>query len=240
MKICLKCGIYYQEQIMSCRKCGEKLREVSLQEALKITQQAAFKTRISGKKELPDAYKQYHIRSYLGNRSLFLDYDLHKNRLKHGRGLKRFFIAPVNITSVLNLPWLLFNVITTNLFHMQYTEYCSRCQCKTIKGCHTPEECDYNIEYFIILDDILNGRIVDHKHIYEQYAREKRAHGIHSAYDDLFLRKVRWEAFWDILSIGLSVMFWLYIAVNVSFPMFKVLAQKLQQIEAYEVGLSLR
>ena len=68
---------------MSCQHCRGALEEVSLSVALQLTQKESFRQHIGGKEtqELPDGYKQYHIRSYLKNRSLFLDYDLHKNRL---------------------------------------------------------------------------------------------------------------------------------------------------------------
>lgn len=226
---------------MTCQECRTLLEEVSLQEALKFTQTKALRTQISGQdtKELPDAYKQYHIRSYLKDHSLFLDFDLYKNRLKHGRLLGNFFIAPVNFTVLFNIPWFLFNVLSSNLFHMYYTEYCQRCDSKYIKGHHTKEECDYNIEYFSMLNDILKGNIVDRKEIYEQYSKEKRQKGLKSAYRDLFCRRVRWEAFWDIISIGLSIAFWLYIAIYVSRPMGKVLMQKLQYIETYEWSFTL-
>ena len=123
---------------------------------------------------------------------------------------------------------------------MEYTEYCPRCDAKHIKGRHDLKECDYNIEYFQILEDILSGHIVHSKSFFEQYADEKQKKGEKSAYDDLFRRPVQLEIFGDLISIGLSVMFWLYLVVYVSLPMFKVLLQKLQQIEAYEVGLMLK
>ncbi len=242
MKACRNCHLFYREQTVTCPHCQGEIEEVDLKTALKLTRQASLKNTIRGKPkaELPDAYQQYHIRSYLKDRSLFLDFDLLKNRLKHGRRLKRFFIAPVNITSVLNLPWFLFNVISTNLFHMNYTRFCSRCQSKINPQQHDLAECNYNIEYFNILDDILSGRIVDTKIVYQHYAAEKRTEGIQSAYDDLFRRKVRWEIFCDVLSVGFSVFLWIYFAVYVSYPMCKVLAQKIQQFDSYEVGLELR
>jgi len=225
-----------------CPSCKGSTEEVSLKVALKVTRQASLKNSIRGKpkEELPDAYQQYHIRSYLKDRSLFLDFDLLKNRLKHGRRLKRFLIAPINLTSALNLPWFFFNVISTNLFHMHHTRFCSRCQAKIIPGQHDLAKCDYNVEYFNILDDILSGRIVDTKIVYQHYAAERRSKGQRSAYNDLFRRKVRWEILADIMSVGFSVFLWIYVAVYVSFPMCKVLAQKLQQLDSYEVGLELR
>jgi hypothetical protein len=236
MKICRKCSIFYREQTMACEHCRGVLDEVSLTEALQLTQQESFRHHISGedKRKLPDAHRQYHIRSYLANRSLFLDFDLHKNRLKHGKRLKRFFIAPVNITATINLPWFVFNVISSNLFHMQYTEYCPRCEAKYIKDHHNEEECDYNIEYFNILDDIINGRIVGRKVIYEEFAGKKRKLGLKSAYHDLFQRDAYAEYLLDFISVGLSVLFWIYIVVYVGLPFVKTFFQRMEESETYE------
>lgn len=238
MKLCRPCQLFYQEQIMSCRNCKAELPEVTLGEALEFTRQQSFSSRISGEKgDLSDPSTQHHIRSYLKNHSLFLDYDLHKNHLRSGRESARFFIAPINVTCLLNLPWFFFNILSTNFFHMQYTGYCPKCNNKIIPGKHTDLECAYLTEYSHILNDILNGRIINQKTVYEHYAQECRGKRIPSAYDDLFCRHVRWEGFFDLTSIGLSLAFWIYLGVNISWPMFNVLLQQLNQIDSYQLGL---
>jgi len=242
MKICPRCKIFFEDQLKPCPKCGTPLTEVTLLEALKHTDSRFLKDYIKGKEaaHLSDGHKQYHIRSYLSNRSLFLDYDIQKNRMKHGPRLKQFLICPVNMTAVFNIPWLFFNIISSNLFHMQYTQYCPRCNTKYQKGRHTPEECDYNIEYFNILEDILNGNIVLHQPIYKKYSEERKAIGQRSAYNDLFYRHARMEAFWDITSITLSVLFWLFIFVYISWPFAKVTVYQLQHLDQYEFALPIR
>ncbi len=239
MKLCRACQLFYQEQIMACQNCKAVLPEVTLSEALEFTRQLSFSARISGKDkgDLSDPSTQHHIRSYLKNHSLFLDYDLHKNQLRHGRESTRFFIAPLNLTCLFNLPWFFFNVVNTNLFHMQFTGYCPKCNSKINPQHHSAKECDYLKEYFHILDDILNGRIVSQKPVYEHYAQECRRKNVKSAYDDLFCRPVRWEIFFDLMSIGLSLAFWIYLAVNISWPMFNVLLQQLHQADSYELSL---
>ena len=218
---------------MSCDACHESLHEVSLPTAIGLTKRKALRFHIKGKDyhELSDGYKQSNIRSYLKDQSLFLDFDLHKNRLKHGKRLKTFLISPVNLTAFFNIPWFVFNIINSNLFHMQYTEYCPRCNSKCIKGHHTEEECDYNIEYFHVLDDILNGSMANHRHIYEQYSEERQKRGVKSAYHDLSHRQIRLETFWDITSILLSIIFWLYIIVYISYPYIQVLINRVQTLK---------
>lgn len=237
MKICPQCRAFFRENAMTCRDCAADLNEVSLKDALTLTQQKSHHDRIQGKnrQELPDSYKQYHIRCYLKDCSFFLDFDLYKNRLKHGQREKRFFIAPVRLSDLFNIPWFFFNVISSNMFHLEYTEFCPRCESKYIKGRHTAEECDYNIEYFSILDDILSGRIVQRKVIYEEYSRLRHLDGLKSAYHDLFYRPIRWEILWDILSVGLSVGCWLYAIVYISFPWFLALLNESVQSDSWSV-----
>jgi len=221
---------------MTCDACGIELKEVSLPQALDASNIKLLKKTISGK-NLTDEHIQYHIRSYLGNRSLFLDYDIQLNRMKHGPRLKRFLICDINMTAVFNIPWFIFNIISSNLFHAKYTKYCPRCNTKYIPDRHTMEECEYNIEYFNILEDILNGNILVHKPIYQQYAKEKKQKGWCSAYQNLFCRTAKIEAFFDMFSITLSVLFWLFITVYISWPFAKVTAEKLQNLDQYEFGL---
>ncbi len=224
---------------MACPKCQVRLLEISLPEAIKRSNVKSFQKAILGgdTQDLPDEHIQYHIRSFLGDRSLFLDFDIQKNRIKHGRKLKRFLIAPLNMTCVFNIPWLVFNILCSNIFHLTHLKYCQRCDCKYIPRKHSENECDYNIEYFHILTDILNGQIIHRRSFYQSYALEQTYKKKRSAYTDLFCRKVRWEAFWDIASITLSVLFWVFIIVFVAYPMALDLTQKLMHIDAYEFSL---
>jgi hypothetical protein len=236
MKICEKCKILLRHQVMACPECQGDIKEIALREALRFTEERALQQYMVGTDpdRLNFEHLQYHIRCYLANRSLFLDFDIYKNRLKRGRKSRCFFISPVNITTIINLPWFAFNLISSNLFHLENTAYCPRCDAKHIPGRHTRDECEYNIEYFSLLDDIASGRILKRRIIYQEFARNKKLCGERCAYHDLFCRSLRWEAFWDLLSIGSTVLFWLYVAVNISLPMAQIFIQKLQYWEAYE------
>ena len=221
---------------MKCDACCVELKEVTLPEALKASNIKLLKKNIKGD-NLSDDYIQYHIRSYIGNRSLFLDYDIQKNRMKHGPRIKRFLICSINIAAVFNIPWFFFNIIASNIFHAKYTKYCARCNAKYAPGRHDQEDCDYNIEYFNILEDILSGNILVNKPIYKQYAQEKDRKGWRSAYRSLFCRDAKVETFFDMVSITLSVLFWLFIAIYISWPFAKVTADKLKHIDQYEFAL---
>ena len=154
--------------------------------------------------------------------------------MKYGFRFERFFIQPINMTCVFNLPWFFFNAIYSNYFHFRYKAFCLRCHCKHIPGHHPKEECEYNLGYFYILRDVLSGSIVRTRKVYEHLLVEDRKKRKPNPYADLCQRPIRLEVFFDLLSIGFSVFLWLYLAVYVSLPMAMTLVQKLQAPDAYE------
>lgn len=220
---------------MACRRCKGQLSEVTLSKALEMTKPRALKSLITGGgRQFSDAYKQYQIRSYLQNRSLFLDHDLYKYRLKHGRRLKRFFITPVSFTGFFNIPWFIYNIMASNAFHINYTEYCPNCNCKYIKGQHSDADCEYNIEYFNILDDILSGEFPRRRRMYQQFADERRVKGERSAYNDLFNRRKWKEVMLDLCSVGGSIFFWYLVIIVLSQPSMKHLHTLQQYLQGFE------
>lgn len=235
MKECLSCHTFFRESAMQCQQCGGRVNEISLGQALEHTRKR-FLRHFSEDKNIHifDPHTQYVVSSYFNNHSLFLYFDLNKNQLKYGRSFERFFIQPVNLTAFINLPWFFYNLLYTNYFHLTYTDYCLKCHCKHLKGYHSREECEYNIAYFQILCDVLNGDIVYTKKVYEEYYRERKGQREPNPFADLNKRHKGVEFALDLLSISLSVLLWIYLMVYVGFPMAKVLMIKLQFIDAYE------
>ncbi|MDD3375115.1 MAG: hypothetical protein PHY73_05270 [Candidatus Omnitrophica bacterium] len=236
MKECLSCNVFYQESAMVCERCKKTLVEIDFKQALEHTRKKFLK-RFSGSKDVRifDPHTQYIVGSYFKNHSLFLYFDLNRNQMKYGLEVKRFFIQPVNAIAFFNLPWVIFNFLYSNYFHFLYKGFCNQCHCKHRLGQHSKDECDYNIAYFHILRDVLNGDIVHTKRIYQQCAESADGEaGTRRAYLDLSRRHKKTEVFFDLLSIGFSVFLWIFLAVYVSFPMFKVLLQKIHLYDMYE------
>ena len=236
MKECLKCNIFYQESAMTCCHCKETLVEIGLKDALEHTRKKLLK-RFSHSKDIRvfDPHTQYVVGSYFKDHSLFLYFDLNRNQMKYGQKVDRFFIQPVNALAFFNLPWLIFNFLYSNYFHLSYKRFCSQCHCKHQLGQHSRKQCDYNIAYFHILRDVLNGDIVHTKKIYQKCLESSDGEvGVKRAYLDLSYRHRRVEVFFDSLSVGFSVFLWMFLTVYVSFPMFKVLLQKLYFYDAYQ------
>lgn len=239
MKFCRNCQLFFGQQVISCQSCKGTIEEISFSDALSVTRERSFHTRMTGQNDhrLSDGATQFYIRSYLKDLSLFLDFDIHKHRLMHGKAAKRFFIAPINFSCLINFPWLLYNVIASNIFQARYLGFCERCNCKIRPQSHTSDECDYNIVYFQILDDILSGEIVSRKDLYESYCEEQYRKFKRSAFNDLFKHHAGAEIFMDVFSVGLTIAFWIYLGVNVSWPMMQVLLQQLHQIDAYQLSI---
>lgn len=223
---------------MRCHQCKKSLVEITLQDALNHTRKRFLK-QFSGSTSFKifDPHTQYVLRSYLKNHSLFLFFDLNLNQMKYGREIKRFFIQPVNMLAVFNIPWFIFNLFYSNYFHFTFKSFCPQCNCKHGRR-HTKEQCDYNIAYFHILRDILNGDIIQTKKIYEKCLDSKNSEiGTRKAYLDLSRRNKKTEIFFDLLSVTFSVFLWIFVVVFISFPMFKVLLQKLYHYDAYQWSL---
>jgi len=235
MKECLSCHTFFQESAMYCHGCGGCLREISLGEALEHTRKR-FLRHFSENKDIKifDPHTQYVVSSYFNNHSLFLYFDLSKNQLKYGCNFDRFFIQPLNLTALINFPWLVFNLLYTNYFHLFYTDHCPVCNCKHVHGHHSQKECEYNVVYFQILCDVLNGDIIYTKKIYETYCREQQDMRTPNAFANLSQRNKGVEFTLDLLSISFSILVWMYLIVYVGFPMAKTLMFKLQFLDAYE------
>ncbi len=236
MKECPSCHIFYKDFILTCPQCHLELKGISLRKALERRRRRSFR-QFGGSQDFKilDLNAQYIIESYFKDHSLFLHFELNKNQMRYSEKFERFFIQPINLVAVFNIPWFIFNIIYSSYFYLSYRNFCQKCHCKYLSAVHSQEECDYNIAYFNILCDVLNGDITDTKKVYEQCSqgeggeRESRL-----AYQKLNYRHKKAEIFFDLFSILLSVMFWIYICLCVSLPMVKVLLQKLYFYKAYE------
>ncbi|MDP8264013.1 MAG: hypothetical protein P9M12_00845 [Candidatus Aceula lacicola] len=221
---------------MTCHRCQKTLIEVELKDALEHTRKKFLK-RFSRSKDIRvfDPHTLYIVGSYFKDQSFFLYFDLNRNQMKYGLQKKRFFVQPVNMLTVFNLPWFIFNLLYSNYFHFLYKGFCTQCHCKYRSGQHSKDECAYNIAYFHVLRDVLNGDIIHTKRVYEKCVESNDGEaGVRQAYLNLNHRHKKTEVFFDLLSIGFSVFLWIFIAVYASFPMFKVLLQKLLFYDAYQ------
>jgi len=212
---------------MYCSHCGSDLVDISMEEALEHTRKRFVRRYVQGKSiGYVDRHMHYIFASYFRDKSLTMIHRVNKNHLKYGREYDRFLIRPFNLSDLLNLPWLLFNLLDSNLFHMRYDSYCPECDCKYIAGTHTPEKCRYNQMFFNILKDALSGDIVHTKKIYEVQMLADRKTKISNAFADM---QPRWRALHvlvDFASVAVSVLVWTVILVYAFMPVIVFLLRK--------------
>jgi len=235
MRECPKCHVFISTG-MCCSHCGADLVDISMEEALKHTRKRFIRRYVQGKNiGHVDRHMQYIFASYFGDKSLTMIHRINKNLLKYGREYDRFLIRPFNLSDLFNLPWLIYNLLDSNFFHMRYDSYCSECDCKYIAGTHTPEKCQYNQMFFNILKDALSGEIVYTKKIYELRSIEDRKKGVHNAFADMQPKWRPLHIFVDFLSVAVSVFAWTVVLVYVFLPVIIFLLRK---ADLYQ-GLSL-
>jgi len=226
MRECPKCHVLVSAG-MCCSHCGTDLVEITMEQALEHTRKRFMRRYVQGKSiGYVDRHMQYIFASYFGDKSITMIHWVNKNNLKYGREYDRFLIRPFNLSDLLNLPWLLFNIIDSNFFHMRYDSYCPQCDCKYIAGTHTAEKCRYNQLFFNILKDALNGDIVHTKKIYEAQALEDRKKKISNPFTDL---QPKWRVFHvalDFASVAVSVLVWTVALVYALMPVIIFLLRK--------------
>jgi hypothetical protein len=212
---------------MCCNHCGSDFVELTMDEALDHTRKRFMRRYVQGNNiGYVDRHMQYIFASYFGDSSLTMIHWINKNHLKYGREYDRFLIRPFNLADLLNLPWLFFNIIDSNFFHMRYDSYCPECDCKYIAGTHTAEKCQYNQMFLNILKDALNGDIVHTKKIYEVKALEDRKKRIPNAFTDLQPKWRFLHVLLDFSSVTVSVLTWTVILVYAFMPVIVFLLRK--------------
>ncbi len=226
MRKCPHCHIFAVSGIL-CIHCGSALEDVSMEQALEHTRKRFIRRYIQGKNTRHvDRHMQYIFASYFSDTSIAMLYTINKNLLKLGREYERFLVRPFHISDVFNIPWLIYNVVDSNIFHMRYQFYCPRCDCKHVKGRHSEEECQYNQMFLNILKDALSGEIVQTKKIYQAKADEDRYQHRKNAYIDLSASPKILHLVVDFSSVSVSVLAWLALAVYLLLPVIIFLLKK--------------
>jgi len=165
---------------------------------------------------------QFIVASYFRTRTFHFMYVFSRNDLKMGAVFDRTFVQPLNMTSLLLLPWLLVNIIDSVLFRLFYTKYCPVCGWKFYKteanGEHQHRECEYNREYKEVIQAILDGTIIRSEIHFKRLGLMKQKTGRRSAYWDMCARKELSSAVLDITCIWFSICLWILWVVVIVFP----------------------
>jgi hypothetical protein len=239
MKKCLKCEIVFKdEDRKKCLYCNALLASGSEDELANLREgknvennvlvgKSVVETILQGHKSGALDRDQYLLGSYFRTRTLTFMYMFCRNEFKIGKKYKRLLIQPVNMSSLLTLPWVIVNLLDSLFFRILYNGFCERCGWKYKKGYsmheHKKDGCEYNKEYQSIFSDIMTGQIVNREKEYKQEAIEKVFAGKKSAYYNLCTSKHFMSGIIDVTCIWFSMILILVGIICASYPIIYLL-----------------
>ena len=145
MKRCSRCKIvFHLHDRTRCLYCEALLLEVSPEDIA----QGQSPANIGGTQPVQpilqhilksyDAQNLAHIQLIMGNyfraRTFHTMYSFCRNEFKMGKTFKRFWIQPLNVTSFLMIPWVIYNFLDSLLIRTMYDGFCPKCGWKYKKG----------------------------------------------------------------------------------------------------------
>ncbi len=220
MKKCPRCQcVYHMDERSRCLYCDTMLlstdRDSEARSRARIEEAGfsmarALVKKLLGSRHLEDhAHKEFLVGTYFKTRTFSFMYAFSRNEYKIGKTYKRFLIQPLTLYSLFMLPWIVYDFIDSVIFRLTYNSYCEKCGCKFIRylgeKVHNPDECEYNQEFALVVDNIVTGRIAEEEPKLRWRAEQKLKEGKKSAYKDLCASKTSWSSVWDIVCIWFSI-----------------------------------
>ncbi len=220
MKKCIKCEIVFHSDYRThCLYCDSFLITIASDEVFRLeAQTSVLEEAIKAQGPVSHDRMEYIVASYFRSKSLSFRYAFCRSEYFMGKGFKRFFIQPLDLSFLIRIPWFFINLIDSLFCRVTYGGFCEKCSWK-ISGSHSPQECEYHQEYSKILSEILNGKITKSEERFGAVAAEKIRQGKRSAYHDLCARKKGVEIFFDIVVIISSMGVIIYGLVRMAMPL---------------------
>jgi hypothetical protein len=236
MKKCMKCKLtFHFGDRLRCLYCDSILVETSSsgEEKFGAVDGASVMSQfVRDRKLLAHGRMQYIVGSYFKTRTFHFMYAFSRNEFKIGKEFKRFFIQPLNMTSFLVIPWVVFNFLDSLTIRLTHHGFCEDCgwKYKKVYGKvgHDPRECEYCQEYMRVINDIVSGRITATEDELQKQALEKMAVGKRSAYKDLCSRRSFFSAVLDVTVIWVSIWLIIIFLVWVVFPSLYVMTFRME------------
>ncbi|MDP8265753.1 MAG: hypothetical protein P9M07_02270 [Candidatus Aceula meridiana] len=216
---CPRCNVSFDaEKLSKCIYCDGALFERDI-----FKRKATEKIVIQDREVLTHERKSYLLGVFFRRRTFLTSFLFSLNDMKSGQSRKRFWIQPMSMSGFIKLPWFLINFFCSIIFYFSYQGYCKVCDMKYVpisgEG-HCKDDCEYNQEYNQIVQSLFCGKIFIGLKSLEEAALERTNHGKRSAYFDLMRGNVLVEKFLDILSIWITMAFYIYLIVIIVMPIF--------------------
>ncbi len=234
MKKCTRCNVvFYLNERLRCLYCDTRLITTDTDDPAKLRKNVVQADRLEGEHPfvrwlLKDrgierhGRMQFMIGSYFRVRTFKFMYNFSRNEMRMNKDFKRILIQPLSIMSFLTIPWVIWNFIDSMAIRFLYNAHCERCNWKYKKYVsgqkHQRDECEYCLEYSALMEDVLNGRIIQTEPRFKRQAYRKVTAGKKSAYRDLFALKSQVDSFLDVTSIWFSLLILLFLGVLLFFP----------------------
>ena len=241
MKKCNRCKIVFHDDERSrCLYCDTNLLTVKYDDTVGFRDDKDFDPNLIGNdikrgvsflKDILSQWEvgeylraQYVVGTYFKVRTFAFSYSFSRHHYKMGRNYKRMWISPLNITSVLIIPWVIVNILDSFYMRLTYNAYCSKCGWKFKQvhatQVHDVEECTYNQEYSKIVNEILNGSVYKTEGQIKEVAYHKVSTGKKSAYKDLCSRRSELAWIGDVLCIWVSILIVMGVIIAILMPLF--------------------
>lgn len=250
MKKCSRCRIvFHDDSRQQCLYCDMTLLTVDQDDSAQLLDEKDFDPNlvdgggiargIPVLKEILKEWRigehlrvQYMVGTYFKTRTFKFLYSFSRNSFKMGKDFSRMLAQPLNMSSLLTIPWVVIDLIDSFIIRLSYNAYCSKCGWKFKQvhatQIHDPQECEYNQEYSRVVNDIVSGQITKTEGKIKQDAYQKFKSGKRSAYKDLCSRRSSVGWFFDILCVWFSILMLLGAGVALSLPYFMQLVQNIQ------------
>lgn len=241
MKKCSRCKIvFHNDERQRCLYCDTNLLTVDKDDTLGFRDNKDFdpnlvggniKREVTVLKEVLNEWEmgeylraQYVVGTYFKVRTFKFMYAFSRNHFIMGRNYKRTLVQPLNITSFLVIPWVIFNLLDSLFIRLTYNAYCSKCGWKFRQvhatQLHNPTECTYNQEYSRIVNEILSGNVNKTEGQLKEDAYRKFRSGQRSAYKDLCSRRSGMGWIMDVMCIWFSILMLMVILIIMAMPFF--------------------
>lgn len=226
MKKCPRCKVIFKDNWeFNCLYCEGSL--LSVQDADFIPEHQLAEGLPEAKElrfgdELTHGRKDYLMGVFFHGSASLSSFRFYLHDFKKGKEMKRFLIRPLDIDSVIKLPWLLINIVYSALYYFLPKGYCPKCGRKYIsfhgETQHDPYACLYNQEYSLIEQEVFSGKVFIDLDPVRQISEQKIKAGERSALYDLVHRDLRLEKALDVGAILLSIFIYASLLVIALMP----------------------
>lgn len=230
MKKCPRCRVVYKEDTqLKCLYCEGSLLTAREADFISESQHKDSALDMSKAKELRFQDKLTHDRkdylmgTFFRGSTFLSSYRFNLQELKKGREVKRFFIRPPDLGTLIKIPWLFVNVIYSIVYYFTPKLFCPKCGYQFIpahgEAVHDPVECSYNQEYEMIQKEVFSGKVFIDLDPIRQISDAKVKKGQRSALRDLLSRNMTWEKTLDVVSIVVSIIIYVYLLALIAMPL---------------------